>query len=214
MEPNLDLLNLMSHVGTQLGRVVERKQVEKEAERSLQRMRLLQEIDHAVTTSLELPVVLELLLDKIETVLPFAAVTIRLLDKKSGLLEPVACRNLPMDEWKAADLHGGRGIPKIVFETKKPWGTLDVQGDSRVQDSRFFRKHGLVSYSGVPLLVKDEGIGVLGFYAKRRHDFGEEAEFLITLGGQAAVAIHNSQPYEEIRGSGRAGDPIASRMSF
>jgi signal transduction histidine kinase len=49
------------------------------------------------------------------------------------------------------------------------------------------------------LTVKDETLGVLGFYTKEAHDFtGDEVEFLKTLAGQAAVAIHNSQIYEEM----------------
>jgi signal transduction histidine kinase len=58
----------------------------------------------------------------------------------------------------------------------------------------------LISYLGVPLIVKDEILGVLSFYTKEQHEFSdEEVEFLSTLAGQAAIAIHNSQLYEETR---------------
>jgi signal transduction histidine kinase len=52
------------------------------------------------------------------------------------------------------------------------------------------------------MIVQDEVIGVLGFYAKARHEFyGDELELLATLAGQAAVAIHNSQLYDRLKDS-------------
>jgi len=43
-------------------------------------------------------------------------------------------------------------------------------------------------------------LGVIGFYTKQEYQFTkEEIEFLSTLAGQAAVAIHNSQLYGRAR---------------
>jgi signal transduction histidine kinase len=79
---------------------------------------------------------------------------------------------------------------------------LNVQSDPRVRDRAFFRRHGLVSYLGLPLIAKNEILGVLSFYTKQEHAFrDEEVQFLSTLADQAAVAIQNSQLYEEVRNS-------------
>ena len=43
--------------------------------------------------------------------------------------EPIACRNLPEEEWKAERWRGGRGVPNVVFESKSAWMTLNVQSD-------------------------------------------------------------------------------------
>ena len=57
-----------------------------------------------------------------------------------------------------------------------------------------------MSYMGVPLIVKGETLGVLGFYTRDSHEFDkEEIQFLNALVGQVAVAIHNAQLYEEIK---------------
>jgi signal transduction histidine kinase len=78
----------------------------------------------------------------------------------------------------------------------------NLQAEPRVRDLEFFRRHGLISYLGLPLIAKDENLGVLSFYTKQEHSFGdEEIEFLSTLADQAAIAIQNSQLYEEIRSS-------------
>jgi two-component system sensor histidine kinase/response regulator len=178
--------------------ITERKRAAKETQRSLEQVRALREIDRAITSTLDLRTVLAVLLEKIDLTVPYAAATVRLFSEESGLLEPVASRNLDEKEWKAESWKAGRGIPNVVFDTGAPVRISNVQKDPRVRDLEFFERHGLVSYLGVPLIVQDEILGVLGFYTKEEHEFiSEEIEFLTTLAGQAAIAIHNSQLYEE-----------------
>ena len=170
-----------------------------ETRRNLERVRALHEIDIAITSTLDLGTVLGVLLEKIDLVLPYSAVTIRLFNRESGLLEPVACRNLDEEEWKAKQWRAGRGVPNVVFETRAPVRINNVQTDPRNKDLNFFRKHGLVSYLGAPLIVQGEVLGVISFYTKEEHEFSnEEIEFLTMLAGQAAIAIHNSQLYQEM----------------
>jgi signal transduction histidine kinase/DNA-binding NarL/FixJ family response regulator len=181
---------------------IERKRAEEEIQQNLRRLRALREIERATTSTLDLRTVLDVLLLKIDSLLPYSATTVRLFNKASGLLEPIACRNLAEEEWKAEPWRGGRGVPNIVFENRTVWIAPNVQTDPRVRDPEFFRKNGLVSYLGLPLIAKNEILGVLSFYTKQEHSFSdEEVEFLSTLADQVAIAIQNSQLYEEVRGS-------------
>ncbi|MBI2090579.1 MAG: GAF domain-containing protein [Deltaproteobacteria bacterium] len=160
-------------------------------QRHLKRVTALREIDRAITSTLDLQAVLHLLLEKIDLVL---------FNKGSALLEPVACRNLDEEEWRVEQWRAGRGIPNVVFETRAPVTISNVQTDPRNKDLKFFCKYGLVSYLGVPLIVQDEVLGVLSFYTKEEHEFSnDEIEFLSALAAQAAVAIQNSQLYEEMK---------------
>src|SRR3989338_6206474 len=176
--------------------ITERKQAEEEIQRNLARIRALHDIDTAITSTLDLRAVLDTLLEKIDLFLPYSAATIRLWNKRTGLLEPVACRNINEEEWKAEQWKGGRGSPNAVFETKATVSIGNCQTDPRVRDHEFFRKHSLVSYLGVPLIAHDQILGVISFYTKTEHEFtSEESEFLETLAAQAAIAIYNSQLY-------------------
>lgn len=180
--------------------ITERKRSEEQIQKGLQRLSALHEVDLAITSTLELRVILELLLEKIDLFLPYpAATTVRLFDRKSGALEPIVCHNLDEREWKSEEWRTGRGLGQAVVETKASLRVADVRTDPRTKDYDFFRKHGLVSYLGVPLIAKGEVLGVLGFYTEAARQFtDEEVDFLKTLGGQAAIAIHNAQLYEEI----------------
>ena len=178
----------------------QRKQAEEEIRLGLERVRALHDIDVAMTSTLDLKGVLDVLLEKIDLTLPYSATTIRLFNKESGLLEPAACRNLDEQEWKIEKWKPGRGLANAVFEAKRPVMILDAQTDPRVRDQEFYRKHRLVSYLGIPLTAKGENLGVLSFYTKERHEFGDnEIEFLATMASQAAIAIHNAQLYEQTK---------------
>jgi GAF domain-containing protein len=193
-------VELLKALGNVIGVALENARLFNETERTLERIRALREIDQAITTSLDLRTILAVLMEKIDLVLPYAAATVRLHDRATGLLEPIACRNLDENEWKEAQWRGGRGIANVVFENRAPLIIRNSQADARVLDAAFYRKHSLTSYVGVPLRVKDEVLGVFGFYTREEHEFtGEEVEFLMTLAGQAAIAIHKSQLYEEAR---------------
>jgi signal transduction histidine kinase len=51
---------------------------------------------------------------------------------------------------------------------------------------------------GVPLIANNETIGCLIFLTRDEHEFGEEeVDFVSTLAGQVAIAIHHSQLYDQ-----------------
>src|SRR3989338_6512014 len=186
--------------------ITERKRAEEEIQRNLERIRALHEIDLAITSTLNLRTTLDILLEKTDRLLPFvAATTVRLLNRETGELEPIACRNIDEKEWKAVTAGmSAKGLDRMLPEKSAPVMTLNVQTDPRSLAPDFLRKCGLVSSLRVPLVVKDDVLGVLAFFTKEEHQFtDEEVEFLTTLAGQAAIAINNSQLYEKIDHSRR-----------
>jgi len=109
-------------------------------------------------------------------------------------MEPVACRNLDDQEWKARGAVRGYAMDEI----KTPLAIDNIQTYPRTQAPEFFRKHGLVSCLRVPLIAKDTLIGLFSFYTKEEREFSnEESKFLVMLAGQAAIAIYNSQLYAD-----------------
>ncbi len=175
---------------------------ERVAERTAAEARLaaLHEINLAATSTLDLGTIAKVLLENIDLFLPYSAATLRLFNKGTGLMEPLACRNLDEEEWKAVPWKKGRGFAEVVFQNKAALMIGNIQKDPRGQDPEFFRKNGLISYLGVPLIVKGEVLGVLSIFTKEERKFTEiEVEFLSTVAGQAAIAIHNAQLYQQTR---------------
>ena len=181
--------------------ITERKRAEEEIQRHRQRALILHEINCAVTSSLDLRTVIAFLLQKVDSLLPYAVSTLRLLNKETGILEPTACRNIDETEWKTIKWKPKGGLARMVVETGVPLVVADARHDPRTRDPDFLVKHGLFSYLGLPLVSRSETLGVISFYTKDVYEFtNEEIEFLSTLAGQAATAIHNSQLYEHAKG--------------
>jgi signal transduction histidine kinase len=184
-------------------REAELRRSKEEVERNIGRVQALREIDAAITSTLDLRTVLSLLLEKIDLLFPYpSATTVRLLNKEREILEPIACRNLDEKEWKGRNLRGKISLAQEAIEGKTPVVARNVQTDPRSLDADFYRRNGLVSYLGVPLIAKDEILGVLSLYTKEDHEFSdEEVDLLSTIAGAAAIAIHNSQLFEDIKAS-------------
>jgi PAS domain S-box-containing protein len=181
--------------------ITKRKHAEDQVQRHRERDAALYDINLATTSTLELYTLLDALLQKIDRLLPpSVSTTVRLLNGANKQLEPVAGRNLEGEEWQSEEWEAGRALITQVFHSRTRMLAPDIQTDPRTLNARFFRKHDLASYLGVPLIAKGETLGVLSFYTKAGKEFSdEEIEFLSTLAGQAAIAIHNSQLYEQMK---------------
>jgi signal transduction histidine kinase/HAMP domain-containing protein len=196
-----DLARAFDQMADSMERLVtERKHGEEEVQRHLQRVTILREINVAITSTLDLHSVLKVLMEKIDLLLPYTAVLVWLWDRKTGLVERAACWNVDEEEWKGRKLRRTPALVQQAIESKKPAVVRDVRTDPRTLDPEFYRKQGLISYLGVPLIVKGEVLGVLVFLTREEHEFSEEEiEFLSTVAGQAAIAIYNSQLHEQTK---------------
>lgn len=177
---------------------IQRRRAEQQVQLHRRRQAVLYDINLAMTSTLDLKKVLDLLLEKNDLLLPYSATTVSLINKADGKLEPVAYHNVDEEKWKAQELE--HGLTNVVFEIKSPLVVGNLQTHPGLQDRDFYLDQGFVSYLGVPLIIRGEVLGVLSFYTKGEHLFAnEEVEFLSTLAGQAAIAIHNSQLYEQTK---------------
>ena len=180
---------------------IERKRIDVQLQHQRERQAVLHEMTLAITSTLDLHSVLDLFLERVSRLFPNFAVTVRLADLESGELKPLACRNLDEKDWRKS-LPSERRVEraKAVMTARKPLVISDAAAHLTTSGLDFLSHNGLVSYVGVPLIVQGECLGVIGFYTRERREFAdEEVEFLATLAGQAAVAIHNSQLYERLK---------------
>ena len=206
--------------------ISERKRAEEQIQRNIERMGALREIEKSITSTLDLNTVLNVLLEKIDIFFAkSSAATVRLFDKETGRLEPVAARNIEIGEWIAAmrDVQDNvKSYASVVVEQRAPLVIANLQTDSRTQNPLFYREHGLISYAGVPLIAKDDVLGVLGIYTKEEHSFSsEEIELLTILAGHTAIAIHNARLYDHaqrqlkrIQGVSEINNAITSTLSL
>ncbi len=194
-DPAMDPLALVCIVRD----VTEQRQAQLDIHRHTERQVALYEINLATTSTLELRVVLNILLEKLTTLVPETATTIMLLEKKGGRLIKVAARGIDEEAWKAHSAGHGEGTHPAL-PARETIRISNIQVSRNGLDLDFFRGSGFASYLGVPLIAQDKVLGILSFYCRKERYFSdEEINFLRTLAGQAAGAIQNSQLYEQTK---------------
>jgi signal transduction histidine kinase len=164
------------------------------------RLSSLCEIASTINSTLDLHKVLGLLLDKVGTFVPDAALQIWLVNRESGAIERAACRNIDEAEWKGRRLAATPPLVCQAVTQKLPVTVRDARTDPRIADRGFYRRQGIVSYLGLPLVVNDVAVADLVVLTQYERQFNrQEVEFLSALGSQAATAIHNAQLHELIQ---------------
>lgn len=191
----------LTAIARQMSIALENRELYERAQRNLERVRALREIDLAITSTLDLSGRLDVLLEKIEMFIPIAAAsTVRLFDRESGRMEALACRGIDKEKWRAQARTGLHGRAEIIVKTRAPLIVRDIRANPRNDTPEIFFESGLISFLGAPLLAHGEVLGVLSLFTAEEHEFSdEEVEFFTTLAGQAAIAIHEARLYERTK---------------
>lgn len=189
-----ELLRLRERFEEELAQRVEPKPIRLDEEKR----RLLDEIGAAMQAASEPRAAVDVLFNKIESFSPRGtASTVRLINQETRELDALACRNLnggKPNGWQSA-----RDLAREVVETRAPLVVHNLRTDPRGKNQEFVHKYGLVSYLGVPLVAKKD-VGVLEFFTKEEHQFGdEEIGLLATVADQAATALHDTQVSEGMK---------------
>ena len=190
-----------------------------EIRRQRERLEVLHQVNIAVTSTIDRTKLLESFLETSLIHLPYAAGTVRLRSRGTGALETAAAKG-----FKSTALAGAEealAFTDQVVNEKRPIEVSNVFTDSRVDALDFFRNEGLPSFLAVPLIANNSALGCLVFLNRNEHDFGEEEiEFVSTAAGQAAMAIHHAELFEqserqadELRGADKIKDEFLRVVS-
>ncbi|MFA4835616.1 MAG: GAF domain-containing protein [Dehalococcoidia bacterium] len=97
---------------------------------------------------------------------------------------------------------GPVSVDKSISEALegKPVVILDATEDDRIQYRLQAEKEGIVSILSVPMMLKEEIIGVVRLYtAKQRHFTADDIYFVQAVANLSAIALENARLYESIQ---------------
>ncbi|MCS7285557.1 MAG: GAF domain-containing sensor histidine kinase [Anaerolineae bacterium] len=173
-----------------------RAYLSREMENRLAEMVTLHAISEQVMLSLELPVVLETIVEIIKHVMDCRAACIFLLNEETGLLEIRASSGIT-SRWRTeAKLRVGEGISGKVVALGQP---IYVP-DTLLEPDFIFFDRSVRSILVVPLKVRGKVIGTLSVDHTIPNAFTSDDErFLSIVAVQAAIAIENATLYERIK---------------
>jgi PAS domain S-box-containing protein len=196
-------IRLLSILSEMTGAALQRMQLHEQTVRQVERLKALRVVDHAISSSRDMHLTLDILLTNTISQLNVDAADVLLLHPGSNLLVLEAgygFHTLLLESINLGDSFAGRAIleHRSIMELNSETTALH----ENPQFLKFWKTEGFVCYWCVPLIVKGEVKGALEVY--QRKAFTPEAEwieFLEALAGQAAITIDNTQLFENLQRS-------------
>ena len=199
----VEKLNLARSIGDQAASTLHRALLHEETERRLQRITALRTIDSTIAASMDIRMTLSILLEQVTSQLKVDAASVLLLNPHMQTLDYAAGRGFRTEALQRTHLRLGEGYAGRAALERKLVHIPDLHG--RKTDflrSPYFSAEGFVAYYGVPLIAKGQVKGVLEVF--HRAPLASETEwvsFMETLAGQAAIAIDNTQLFDNLQRS-------------
>lgn len=162
------------------------------------------QLGQAMTSTLELREVLEMVLGHLSDIFGAQSAWVLLYKPEKDHLEMVALKGWGDKELEMAKitLKPGEGVSGEVFNSRVPIYVPDVQGDLRFIYKGAAERGGIRSMIGVPLIVKGKAIGMIGLYAPSMLHANkieqDRMDLLLTFASQAAIAIENARLYQDL----------------
>ncbi len=182
---------------------IENARLFSETERRLHYVQALHDIDRAITSSLDLRVTLNVLLDQAVAQLRVDAATVLLLNAHLQTLDYAAGRGFRSKAIERTHLRLDEDQAGRAATERQPVYVADLAdfaGDFTRR--RLLLGEQFAAYYAVPLIAKGEVKGVLEiFHRSPLRPTAEWRDFLQTLGGQAAIAIDNTALFNSLQRS-------------
>ncbi len=204
---------LLRAFSSQAAIAVENALLNEEIRKRMQTTETLLNVMRAVSSELEIDLLLQKIVGKTSEVMNADRATLFLVHRKSGELWSRVAQGADMKEIRVPR---GLGIAGHVAETGETVNIRDAYSDPRfnpeVDKRTGYRTRTILS---MPLKNdKGEIIGVMQVLNKREGVFNEEDEKLLdALGSQTAIALENSRLFEEVRFMKNYNDSILRTMA-
>ncbi len=194
----LRVLNALAEIG---GNAIHRANLLDQTVKQLDRMAALRSIDIAISSSFDLKMTLNVVLEKVTRELNVDAADILLLKPESTILEYAAGLGFWSRTIEATTISVGEGLAgKAALERKIIYyGDLSVN-TRLVKRGQLVTEEKFISYYGVPLVSKGKVKGVLEIFSRAAITRDEEwQQFLDAVAGQTAIAIDSSSLFQDLQ---------------
>ncbi len=196
---------VLTTVAGTLGTAIQRIRLLVTEQKRRQEAENLREATAALTRTIEIDKLYEIILESLSWLVPYTSASIELVDQ--GQTEIAAARGMP----GAPQLLGRRyavRLGKWGTDIRKPIIIPDVQKDARFE--KFEETGSIRSWMGVPMFVQDRLVGYLNLDSREVNFFTEaHAAIAETFANQAAIALENARVFHEERRRTRIIEALA-----
>jgi len=177
---------------------------EKELSCQLENISSLRKIDGAILGSLDLKSNLDVVLDQVINRVGVESTALYLYDSKQDFLRYVSSRGLEQAPLEGDPIVLKEDVAMAVIRHKKKvyinnLREVSIEATPRVN---WMYRENVVTYIGIPLVIKGSVKGILEIYHRSPIILSEEnRSFLETLAGQAAIAVDNATLFDKLQKS-------------
>jgi diguanylate cyclase (GGDEF)-like protein len=168
-------------------------------ERQLVNQRGLLQVTESILTTLEPRAILDQVAERLSELVGYDNLSIEVLDRASGLLQPLTAKGIHAEAYMEPWLPGEQGLATWVVDNNEPALVLDERKDERIL---VFRDTGPVDGSliCVPLRGRDGATGVLtlerlGLDQRYTED---EFELVKLFAAQVSIALQNAEVHRAV----------------
>jgi PAS domain S-box-containing protein len=196
-------VHLLAVIADMVANTIQQAYLHEQTQQRLQRLTAVRSIDMAITSSLDLTVTLNILIDQVISQLGIHAADLLLLNPYTQLLEYSAGQGFRTNVAQKKKLHLGQGYAGRVALERQAMIIPDLSVSQThtppdlIEPLESFR-----AYVAVPLISKGKVKGVLELF--QRAIFAPDSEwleFMQSLAAQAAIAIDNAELLEGLQRS-------------
>ena len=195
-------VHLLTTIAEMAGNAIRRAQLHERTEKQLHHLDALHIVDTAISASLDLRTILNILLDQATTQLKVDAADILTLNPHDQTLQFFLGQGLKQETNFKTRLRPGTGYPgRAVLErrTIRVPQLAQATGDPRIEK---LASEGWTAYAVAPLVSKGKVRGVLEIFHHAELELDADwLGFLELLAGQAAIAFDNSALFDSLQRS-------------
>ena len=197
-----DHTSLLTTLAEITGNSIHRADLFEQSQEQIHRLTTLRDIDSAIASSTDLRVTLNILTDHTLRHLKVDAVNIMAYYPELQSLSHLCSAGFSTPSPSRPLVRIGEGLAGQVVMKGRTDHVIDLKNSSEAKRNPMILREGFVTYIGVPLMVKGQIKGVFEvFHRSALSPNAEWMQFLQTLAGQAAIAIDNSQLFDNLQRS-------------
>ena len=164
-----------------------------DTERKLTELSFLREIAQLASSTRDWDEMLRIVIDRTTVAMRAEVASLYLLERRDAVLRLAATNGLDRRWIGKATLRMGEGITGWVANARVPLAVRDVRNEPRFKWVRAVDQERFTSMLSVPLVIRDEVIGVMNVQTVELREFERsEIDFLQTIANQVAGIIEKS----------------------
>ena len=192
-----DEISFAMALGEQVGIAISNSRMFSEMENQVDFMKEVQEISNLVSSSLDLSIILDTIVERLPQSLGCKGCSIRLLQSQSNQLELVASYGLSKTYLERGHIENEKNVEAAL--SGDPVSIYDVSNDARIIYKTNMEEEGIKSLLSIPIKAGVDVIGVLRILSDVARCFTSgEINFAVTAAEVGGVAIRNAKTYQQI----------------